>query len=118
MDGATEAGGQGAVVVGPASELLSIWSIRLWNATLQARRLVGLADFVRSLMTLSSDEKIEQIALTNGPKTGLVFFLAKTHEPVGAVISVSTEADLKRSHRNWQEAMGQVPYFVAKSSAR
>jgi hypothetical protein len=116
MDRATESGGRGAVVVGPASELLSTWSIRLWNATLQARRIVGLADFVRSLMSLSPDEKVEQIALTNGPKTGLVFFLANTHEPIGAIISVSTEADIKRSQRNWQDAIGQAPFLAVKSS--
>jgi hypothetical protein len=71
-----------------AKDVLSVWSIRLWNATLRGRRFVGLADFVRSLMTLQSDAKIEQIALRNGPKVGLIFFDAKSRIPVGAVVSM------------------------------
>jgi hypothetical protein len=117
IDESTEVAG-GHPVVGPAHELLSIWSIRLWNATLQARRFVGLASLVRSLMKLPPEERVEQIALVNGSRTGLVFFVAETHQPIGAIISVSTDADERRSHRNWEEAMGRAPFLSTSASAR
>jgi hypothetical protein len=107
------------VAVQPVHEVLSIWSIRLWNATLRARRFVGLADLVRNLLKLSPDEKVEQITLRSGSKTGLVFFTANTHQPIGAVISVRTDSDVRRSYRNWEEAKGmQFPALFTKSSVR
>jgi hypothetical protein len=109
----------GHVALQPVQEVLSVWSIRLWNATLRARRFVGLADLVRALMKLSPDEQVEQFALKSGQKTGLVFFVAKTKEPIGAVISVRTEAAERRSYRNWEEANGMTaPVLSAGSSAR
>ncbi len=105
--------------VQPAHEVLSVWSIRLWNATLRARRFVGLADLVRCLLKLSPDEKVQQIALKSGSKTGLFFFVMKTKEPIGAVISLRTDSDLRRSYKNWEEAKGMpLPVFSASSSAR
>ncbi len=116
-DSAVETLGHAAVQ--PAHEVLSVWSIRLWNATLKARRYVGLADLVRTLLTLSPDQNVEQIALRSGPKTGLVFFIAGTDKPIGAVISVRNESDARRSLENLEEAKGiATPVFSARSAAR
>jgi hypothetical protein len=97
-----------------ANEVLSVWSIRLWNATLRGRRFVGLADFVRVLMGLAPGEKIEQVSFRNGQKTGLVFFSSKTKQPLGAVVSVRTDMDERRSRQNFARANGV--YFPAISS--
>jgi len=94
----------------PAQEVISLWSVRLWNSVLRGRRFVGLADLVRELRELSSEDRIEQFSLNAGKKTALLFFEAQTHRPVGAVISVRDGSDVKRSLRNLQEAKGlQVP---------
>ncbi|HEY5213071.1 MAG TPA: hypothetical protein VIJ38_08625 [Acidobacteriaceae bacterium] len=106
-------------IVQPAHEVLSVWSIRLWNATLRARRFVGLVDLVRTLLKLSPEEEVEQIALRSGSKVGLVFFAVKTRQPIGAVISAKTDSDVRRSERNWEEAKGmQFPVLFTKSSVR
>lgn len=96
----------GSPVVLPAQELLSLWSIRLWNATLRARRIVGLVDLVRALIRLSPERKIEQIAFSGGLKTGIVFFDAQTREPIGGVLSLRHDSDLQRPVTIGKKRMG------------
>jgi hypothetical protein len=97
-----------------ADQVLSIWSIRLWNATLRGRRFVGLAECVREMMKLNPEAKIEQLSLRNGPKVGLVFFDAKTKLPIGAVLSVRSEMDERRSRENL--AVANSIYFPKVSA--
>lgn len=99
---------QNAGVVQPAEEVLSIWSVRLWNALMRGRRIIGLADLVRSLRRLSPQQPVEQISLTSGLKTGLAFFDSETRLPIGAVISVRSEADVRHSRENYEVAMGMA----------
>jgi len=87
-----------------AHEALSIWLVRFQAITLRGRRFVGLTSLLRALNELPSEELVEQVTLSVGLTTGLVFFLAKTARPLGAVLSTRTEGDLARSRENWASA--------------
>ena len=91
-----------------AQEALSIWLVRFQAITLRGRRFVGLTSLLRALNALPSEELVEQVALSAGLTTGLVFFLAKTKRPLGAVISTRTESDIARSRENWASANAPV----------
>ncbi|MES2390544.1 MAG: hypothetical protein V4555_02805 [Acidobacteriota bacterium] len=93
----------------PAHEVLSVWAVRLWNSTLQGRRVVGLADLVRSLRKLSPEEPVEQVAVIDGLKTGLIFFNPASRKPIGAVVSARNESDVQRSEENLRRAKGGLP---------
>jgi hypothetical protein len=91
-----------------AQEALSIWLVRFQTITLRGRRFVGLTSLLRSLNELPSEELIEQVTLSVGLTTGLVFFLARTKRPLGAVLSTRTESDVARSRENWVSANAPV----------
>lgn len=93
----------------PAREVVSTWAVRLWNATMNGRRVVGLVDLVRSLRELQPEDSIEQISLFRGKETGLAFFLTGASQPVGAVFTLRTREDEVRSERNLRIANGQEP---------
>jgi hypothetical protein len=91
-----------------AQEVLSLWLARFQTITLRGRRFVGLTPLLRALNELPSEELVEQVALSAGLTTGLVFFLAKTKRPLGAVLSTRTESDVARSRENWASAGASV----------
>ena len=91
----------------PAEHMRALWSARLWNMRRKRRRFVGLPALVRSLAALPREERVQQMSLRHGLSTALVFFRAKDRELVGAVVTVRTAADVKRSWDNYRMANGE-----------
>jgi|GEM_PF-4260930 hypothetical protein len=98
----------GGVQLQTAQEALSIWIVRFNAITLRGRRFVGLTSLLRALNELPPEELVEQVSFSSGLTTGLVFSLAKTKRPLGAVISTRTESDVARSRENWASANAPV----------
>ncbi|SEG43409.1 hypothetical protein SAMN05421819_2912 [Bryocella elongata] len=90
--------------VNSAQEVLSTWYARLVNATLNEKRVVGLKSLVQALRSLPADETIEQINVFAKRRTGIVFFSLKSGELIGAIFSTRTDADDRRSQRNFLAA--------------
>jgi hypothetical protein len=103
-----------------ASEVSSVWSIRLWNSVIKGRRFTGLRDLVRNLNTLAPDAPVHQIAFLGTHRTGIVFTTGTDHAVVGAVIASSrNEEDERRALANWRDANRlQAPAFLTAARSR
>lgn len=92
--------------VNPAQEVLSTWAPRLLNVILIEKRVLGLKALVQALRELPSDEPIEQINVFAKRRTGIVFFGAKSGRLIGAIFSIQSDVDERRSRANFLAANG------------
>jgi hypothetical protein len=91
---------------GPALELRSLWGARLENS-LQTRKLVpGLQHLMRNLREMADDEPVDQFQVFSDNLTSLVFFKAGSDKLIGAIVTIRSEEQRRRSLANLLAANG------------
>jgi hypothetical protein len=104
------------VVVNPAGEILRIWSTRMRIAASAHRRIEGASALVESLSRLAPEHPIEQMSLKDGRQLGIVFFDAKTLEPLGAIVKPNATEGETREGRSHVKSVGRSVTVRAKAA--